>query len=493
MNPLKVCYVSSEVVPFTPSGELAFYSKSLPVALKEMEQDIRLMMPKYKSINERKYVLREVIRLREVNVTLNGDAKPANGKTAFLPNSKVHVYFLSVPEYFDKKGVYSDPKTGKEYKDNAERFAYFCKGVLETLKLLYWQPDIIHCGGWSTSLIPYYLKNHFNDDDFFATTRTVLTIHDFKEQGEFPMTAASKIGIEEELLAKGQPFESNGKFNFLKGGLHYADVINTVSETYCSLITDDPKTKVNGLKELLNSRKKDFFGIANGTSYSIWNPETDAHLPQTYDAKSLDLKSESKQELREELELPEEDLPIVGFVNSFEEDSGLDLIIESIEDLLKQKIQLIIGGIKDEKIIATLQKTAKQNASQLAVLESMDKSTHHLLTAAADLMLFPTPVAGGGNYHLSCMKYGTVPVAHAVGGIADTVKEFDTESGKGNGFTFDAYKKASMLKALKAALKVQKDAKLWAKVQKNGMRQDFSWENTAKKYQKLYEKALKKK
>ncbi|MGH1364424.1 MAG: glycogen synthase [Calditrichia bacterium] len=493
MNPLKVCYVSSEVVPFTPSGELAFYSKSLPVALKEMDQDIRLMMPKYKSINERKFVLREVIRLREVNVSLNDDNKPANGKTAFLPNSKVHVYFLSVPEYFDKKGVYSDPKTGKIYKDNAERFGYFCKGVLETLKLLYWQPDIIHCGGWSSSLIPYYLKNHFKDDEFFANTRTVLTIHNFREQGEFSMNVAQKIGIDEELLAKGQPFEANGKFNFLKGGLHYADVINTVSEDYCASITDNPKTKVFGLEEALAGRKKDFYGIANGTSYGIWNPETDAHLPQTFDSKSLDLKSESKQELREELQLPEENLPIIGFVSGIEEDSGLDLFMESLDDLLKQKLQLVVGGISDEKLVESLQKIAKKHPEKMAVIETMDKSTHHLLTAAADIMLFPTPIAGGGNYHLSCMKYGTVPVAHAVGALADAVKPFDGETGKGNGFTFDAYKKAPFLKAIKTALKAQTDEKLWAKAQKNGMRQDFSWENTAKKYQKLYEKALKKK
>jgi len=167
MSYFKVCYVSSEVIPFAKSGGLADVAGALPIALKEMGHDVRLMMPNYKSINERKFVLREVIRLREVEVEINNKMRFAHGKTAFLPNSKVHVYFLSIPEYFDRKELYIDPKTKKDFKDNAERFAHFSMAVLKTLKLLYWQPDIIHCNEWQTAMIPFYLKTYFKDDEFF--------------------------------------------------------------------------------------------------------------------------------------------------------------------------------------------------------------------------------------------------------------------------------------------------------------------------------------
>ncbi|MCB0300657.1 MAG: glycogen/starch synthase, partial [Calditrichaeota bacterium] len=197
MKSFKVCYVSSEITPFAKTSianGLAATSSALPTALKEMEQDIRLMMPKYKSINDRKYVLREVIRLREVNIQLGDATRVGNGKTAFLPNSKVHVYFLSVPELFDRKGFYVDPQSGEPYEDNAERFGFFCKSVLETLKLLYWQPDIIHCADWSTALIPFYLKTLYKDDEFFENTRTVLTVHNLSQQGVFDKKIAKTIG-----------------------------------------------------------------------------------------------------------------------------------------------------------------------------------------------------------------------------------------------------------------------------------------------------------
>ncbi|MFQ5584101.1 MAG: glycogen/starch synthase, partial [Calditrichia bacterium] len=175
MNQYKICYVSSEVSPFAKTGGLADVAGSLPVAIKEMGNDVRLMMPNYKSINERRYVLREVIRLREVEVEIDNRKRFASGKTAFLPRSKVHVYFLYIPEYFDRNELYVDPRTKKDYKDNAERFANFSMAVLKTLKLLYWQPDIIHCNEWQTAMIPYYLKTYFKDDEFFKDTRTVLS------------------------------------------------------------------------------------------------------------------------------------------------------------------------------------------------------------------------------------------------------------------------------------------------------------------------------
>lgn len=496
MKTFKICYVSSEVSPFASTinvGGLADASNALPVALKNMEQDVRLMMPKYKSINERKYVLREVIRLREVKVDLEGDTKLANGKTAFLPNSKVHVYFLSVPEYFDRKGFYRDPQTEDDYSDNAERFAFFCKAILETLKLLFWQPDIIHCNDWTTALIPYYLKTHYKDDEFFHDTHTLLTIHDFFDQGIFPKGDAVKIGISNEHIAAGKEFELDGKLNLLKGGIHFADVITTVSEGYAAEIISDPKAAF-GLHETLTRRGKELVGILGGIDYAVWDPETDQNIAGNYSAKNLANKNNNKKALCKEFNLDYDvSLPVIVMVSELSEDNGLELILDNLKNMLKLKAQWIIVGSGESKYNEELKKLSGQNQGKLAFQERYDTRLSHLLIAGADMLLIPAKTDTKDVFLLESLRYGTVPVVREIGIFADFVNNFDPESGKGNGVCFKDFKKSALMNAIQDALKMFEDRKTWTKLQKNGMRTDSSWESTAKKYMKLYEKAAKKK
>lgn len=496
MKAYKVCYVSSEVAPFAKtmrSRGLADTSKALPIALKETEQDIRLMMPKYKSINERKYVLREVIRLREVNLSLGDNTKSANGKTAFLPNSKVHVYFLSVPEYFDRKGFYKDPQTGKDQADNAERFAFFCKSVLETLKLLYWQPDIIHCSDWGTALIPYYLKTHYKDDEFFQDTRTILTIHNIAEQGIFPLKTAAKIGISDDAAGAGEAFELNGKLNLLKGGITHADIVNTVSEHFAKELLANPKSAANGLEDVVSSRKSDIHGVLSGIDYTAWDPETDENIPSQFDSKSLSKKKENKRELCRELDLNDDpSIPIVAMMADLSHDTDNNVVLDTLTDLVKKKVQLVIMGNGESKQNAGLAALAKANAGKVAFLERFDNRMSHVIIAGADMIFIPTETMSGGLSHLSNLRYGTVPIAYEVGVLADSIKPFDAESGKGTGFIFTDLKKTAIMRSINEALKVYQDEKIWAKIQKSGMRADFSWETTSKKYLKLYEKATRK-
>lgn len=492
MNAFKICYVSSEVTPFANTatiGDLADHSRALPIALKEMDQDVRLMMPKYKSINERKYVLREVIRLQEVQVELNGDVKQINGKTAFLPDSKVHVYFLSVPEYFDRKGYYDDPQNGKTYKDNAERFGYFCKGVLETLKLLYWQPDIIHCSDWPTALIPFYLKTHYKDDEFFQNTHTVFTVHNFAEQGVFPLNVASKIGIGEDYAGKGKALEQGGKLNFLKAGLGFADIINTASEQQAADLLEDGK-KTHGLNDVISSRKKNFFGIGKGTSFSEWDPETDKKIAAQYDAKSLNKKGENKIALQAELQLTEdEQKPLIAVISRLNDDSGFDVVLEALKDLLKKDLQIVVMAKGSSDYDGPMEDLADANPDKLIFIDRFDKKLSHLMVAGADLMLIPSKSGLEGEYHLSGLRYGTVPVLLESGGFLDSIKSVDPESGKGNGIFIPRYNKTAVVKAVLAAIKLREDEKLWTKIQKNAMKSDVSWEGAAKKYLKLYDKA----
>ncbi len=492
MNSLKICYVSSEVVPFAKTGGLADVAGALPVALKDLDQDIRLMMANYKSINERKYVLREVIRLKEVNVTLGGETKVADGKTAFLPDSKVHVYFLHIPDYFDRKDLYVDSKTGKDFEDNAERFAYFSKSVLETLKLLYWQPDIIHCNDWQTALIPFYLKTHYKDDEFFKNTRTVLTLHNVAYQGSFPIEKAKKIEIPDKFVQAGKELEFSGKLNLLKGGILFANVLSTVSENYAEEITKDSEYGY-GFEEILKKRKDELFGILNGVDYSTWNPEDDNLIPENYNSETLEKKTKNKEELCEQSNLNfHKDIPVIGMISRLAAQKGFDLIESAAEDLLKLDIQLVILGTGEQKYHKLLEKLAKKHSNKLAVHLRFDNKLAHLIEAGADMFLMPSRYEPCGSNQMYSLKYGTVPIVRQTGGLADTIQEFDSNTGDGNGFSFKEYSFTAMVETIQRAVETFADQKSWTKIQQNGMQADFSWEQSAKKYMELYEFALKK-
>lgn len=493
MKQFKICYVSPEVVPFAKTGGLADVAGALPVAHKEMEHDVRLMMPNYKSINERKFILREVIRLREVNVELNNQVKIANGKTAFLPNSKVHVYFLSIPEYFDRKDLYVDSKSKKEFPDNAERFAFFSMSVLKTLKLLYWQPEIIHCNEWQTALIPFYLKTHFKDDPFFKNTKTVLSLHNLAYQGIFPVEKASKIGISDKYYSQGGEFEFYGKLNFLKGGILFSDVINTVSEQYAEEITKSEEFGF-GLEKVLLSRKKDLFGILNGADYSVWSPDEDENIPVQYDTRSLNRKLENKKALCEKTSLKfDPEVPVIGIISRLTEQKGFDLIAEIFEKLMKLKVNLILLGDGDPKYSDIFKKLKKKYSKKFSLNLKFDNQLAHLIEAGSDIFLMPSKFEPCGLNQIYSLRYGTIPVVRETGGLKDTVINFNPKTNKGNGFTFTKYNSKDMFNALKKALDTFQDEKTWTKIQKNGMHEDFSWNTSAKKYLKLYEKALKKK
>jgi starch synthase len=492
MTPLKICYVSSEVVPFAKTGGLADVAGALPVALKEMEQDVRVMMANYKSINERKFVLREVIRLKEVKVTLNGETKIVDGKTAFLPNSKVHVYFLHIPDYFDRKELYVDPATGKDFKDNAERFAFFSKATLETLKLLYWQPDIIHCNEWQTALIPFYLKTLYKDDEFFKNTKTVLTLHNLAYQGIFPLEKAKKIQIPEEYIKSGAEFEFYGKLNLLKGGILFADVLNTVSEKYAEEITSDPEFGF-GFEKILASRKKDLVGILNGVDYENWSPETDNLIPLKYSWNKLEAKIENKKVLCKQNNLEfKEDVPVIGIISRLADQKGFDLIEEVAADLMEMDLQIIILGTGDTKYHKFFEKLAKKYPQKVAINLRFDNKMAHLIEAGADIFLMPSRFEPCGLNQMYSLKYGTVPVVRETGGLADTIKDYNTKTGEGTGFTFKKYQAREMLKAITRAVKTYSNKKTWQDIQKTGMKKDFSWTKSAEKYMSLYEKVMSK-
>jgi starch synthase len=488
MNQYKVWYLASEVSPFAKTGGLGDVTGSFPKALKMKNQEVRVIMPKYKSINERKYVLREVIRLKDIPVTINNVTRTINVKSAFLPDSKVQIYFIEIPEFFGRSGLYTDSATGKDYPDNAERFAYFCKGALETLKILSWRPDIIHCNDWQTALTPYYLKTIYKDDDFLQGIKTIFTIHNFSYQGIFKKSVAPMIDIQPEEIEENCAFENYDNLNLLKGAIEYSDKITTVSETYAKEISTK-KEFGYGLETVLQKKAKVFSGILNGVDYSVWSPSSDKQIPFNYSEEDMEGKKQNKQALLTRVNLKyNEDVPVIGMISRVVEQKGFTLLLDSMSQLMELNIQLVILGTGDKKIEKQILSAQKKYSNKISLNQAFDETLAHMIEAGSDLFLMPSSYEPCGMNQMYSLKYGTIPIVYKTGGLAETITEYNSDDKSGNGFVFEKYTGKDMIRAVKRALKLYKKSELWRELQISAMQEDFSWDRSAQNYLNLYVK-----
>lgn len=484
-NKFKILFVSPEVAPFAHTYEVGEFSGALPKYLKNLGHDIRVMMPNYKTIKERKYVLRDVIRLQGLEVKLGEQVLSANGKSAFIPDSKVQIYFLDNKEYFDRNGVYVDDKTGAEFKDNAERFLFFCKGCLETLKLLYWQPDIIHCNDWQTAFIPVLLKTVYKNDDFFKDIRTLLSVHDFEKRKVSSMSFLKKSGIAEALNDK---WGEESQVNLLQLGIHYADMISTVSETYAE---ETLKGAQDGIAESLKERKNDLVGIVYGIDKHVWNPEADPLIPAHYTRQDRSGKVENKRALLQHFELnADENSPVIGMVSELSYEKGIELVLDAIDKLMKMNVSLIVSGKGDQKYEKKLLSLQRKYKNRIGVDLERNAETSHLIKAGSDILLKPSYSEPCGLDQLHSMTYGTIPVVRSTGGLSETIEEFNPETSSGTGFLFERFESSQLLDALERAQTVYNDQEKWQKLMTNAMKQDFSWNTSVSKYVKLYQKTM---
>lgn len=491
LKPIKVLYIASEVVPFAKTGGVADVAGAFPVAMKELGQEVRVIMPKYKIINERKYILREVIRLKDIEIPLGKEPKKINVKSAFIPDSKVQIYFIDYKPYFFRDGLYGDAKSGKEYKDNESRFILFCKGVLETLKLLFWQPDIIHCNDWQTALTPLFLKTIYKNDPFFKKTSSILTIHNPISQGVFKSDVIEQFGLPEDFKETKELITDDGKVNFLKIGIRYADIVNTVSEQFAKEIQSSSEYGF-GLEKVLKDRDNQIIGILNGVDYNAWSPEADPIITTNYSFKNLALKEENKKALLKKVGLPyNHDVPVIGFIARLTAQKGIDLICKAIPELAKSGAQYIILGTGEKRYSTILCQAMKNYPDIFSIHLTFNVVLSHLIEAGADIFLAPSQVEPCGMNQLYSLKYGTVPIVRSTGGLADTIQDFDPDSGTGNGFTFKKYDVTDLSRAIKQAVSIYKDSALWKIIMRNGMKENHSWLIAGKKYLKLYSSALK--
>jgi starch synthase len=491
-RPLNILFVSSEVEPFAKTGGLADVSGALPRAIRDLGHEIRVIMPKYRSVEERKFRLHEVLRLQQIDIPIGQEVEKASVKSSILTNTKakIQVYFLANESLFDRNGLYTDPQTRKDYQDNDDRFIFFCRGVLETLKRLRWQPDILHCNDWQSGLIPAYLKTLYRNDPFFSKVKTIFTIHNLAYQGLFPESSFTKTHLPRELFAA-DGVEFYGNLNFLKTGLVYSDVITTVSEKYAQEIQSSDEYGC-GLSGVLQKRKSDLFGILNGIDYSIWNPEVDDLLTQKYDVRTLEGKQINKAELLREFKLkPKEGTPVIGCISRLAEQKGFDLIKESAEDFLKLDVQFILLGTGEKKYEDFFEAMQKRYHGKVGVYIGFSNELAHLIEAGSDMFLMPSRYEPCGLNQMYSLRYGTIPIVRATGGLEDTIEDYDPATGNGSGFKFSRYEAKELLKAIERALAAYTDQNAWRKMMKQAMQKDFSWETSAKKYITLYKNVLK--
>lgn len=477
----KILFISSEAYPLIKTGGLADVAGSLPIALQKKSNDVKLLLPAYPEVLKK-------IKNQKLIASTSYYNLPVNIIEATLPGSRVTVWLVDCPQVFNRPGGPYMDSHGKAWSDNALRFAIFCRAgadlALDKCQLN-WKPDIVHCNDWQTGLVPALLSFHSK------RPATVFTIHNLAYQGVFSQQAFLDLHLP-AILWHMDGLEFYGQLSFIKGGLAYADKINAVSHSYAHEILK-PEFGY-GLDGLLNHRISHLSGILNGIDDKVWNPGTDKYLVQKYNRKSLDKKSINKTALQTDLQLPvDETIPMIGMISRLVEQKGLDIILECLPTILTLPVQLVILGTGELHYEMQLAELAQRYPQKLKITIGYNEALAHQIEAASDLYLMPSTFEPCGLNQLYSLRYGTLPIATKVGGLADTV--FDTSernihNGSANGFVLKEITATALLAAIKEALAAYQQPELWRQLQHNAMSVDFSWRNSADHYLALYRQAL---
>lgn len=480
---MNILFASSEAHPLIKTGGLADVSGSLPRAILNQHQDIRLVIPAYRQVLERADNLALAAYLE-----LDGVANPVRILSGRLPGGNVKLYLVDSPEHFDRPGNPYTMKAGSEWADNAERFTVFCRAI-HALAVdaagLDWQPEIVHCNDWQTGLVPAMLA----DSD--AAPASIFTIHNLAYQGQYDWKTFKALRLPPEWWSM-EAMEFHNSFSFIKGGLVFADWLTTVSPSYAEEIRT--REFGCGLEGLLGHRRDTLTGILNGIDYSVWNPGRDLLIPTQFNHRSLFHKRENKNAVQEHFSLPrQDDTPLFVIISRLVEQKGIDLVIDILPDLVKQGAQLAVLGSGDKTIETALRKARRSYAEHVGIHTGYDESLAHLLEAGGDLFLMPSRFEPCGLNQLYSLRYGTVPIVRSTGGLADTVVDTTAETLANNtatGFCFQKASAAALWSAVQRALKCYREPDSWSRIVDTGMHQDFSWKRSAGRYIELYQQVL---
>ncbi len=485
---MNIAFASSEVYPFAKTGGLGDVVGALPKVLHELGHDVKVFLPNYDHISHQRYFINYCHDIGEISVRVAGRVHGVHLHMAYLPGSEVPVYFIDCPYFFHRGMIYTNSL------DEDERFILFSKAVLETIQRLQWKPDIIHCNDWQTGLIPLYIKDNYSWDKLFMDTATVMTIHNIGYQGRFPETTVGKAEIRKELFYDNSPIEVWGRhISFLKTGIMFADVVNTVSKTYAGEITTSEYGA--GLEGSLIYRINDFYGILNGVDYAIWNPETDPLIPFHYSMHDLTGKQENKKFLASRSGLDyDPEIPLIGIVSRLVDQKGFNIFADAIPELMKINARWAILGSGENRYEELFRGLAAAMPGKVAAHIGYDDQLAHQIEAGADIFLMPSKYEPCGLNQIYSLKYGTVPVVRKTGGLADTVWDWHENNhygyDTGTGFSFHDYTAGALTSTVQRAVAAYYDKPLWYKIMVNGMTKDYSWESSAKQYEGMYQTAL---
>jgi starch synthase len=468
---MRILMVASEAAPFAKTGGLADVVGSLPAALKALGHQVAVLLPRYAAV--------DLKNARRVYDSLPVWLPPRRYDTSlYLIERETPFYFLDYPPLYDRPGLYGED--GRDYPDNHIRFAVLAQAALAFCRRV-WRPDILHCHDWQAGLAPAYLRTIYANDPTFLGLRTLFTIHNLEFHGLFPAAALPEIGLAGTDEFRPDGLEFFGKVCFLKGGLNYAGALNTVSPTYAREILT-PEYGV-GLDGALRARSHALSGILNGADYTEWNPETDPWIAAHYSAADLSGKRTCKQDLVNAFGLPAEamDAPLIGIVSRLTNQKGPELVAEAADGLVAEGYYLVALGSGQPQYEGLFQAMAERHPARIAVRIGFDNALSHKIEAGADLFLMPSRFEPCGLNQIYSLKYGTVPVVRATGGLDDTIEP-------GTGFKFWNYSGSALLGALRAAREAFADAEGWRAVMLAGMAKDFSWSVSAAEYARLYER-----
>jgi starch synthase len=471
---MKVLFVATECNPFVKTGGLADVIGALPKELIKQGVDVRVVLPKFEAISEE---YKDEMTLIYTGIAPVGWRNQYVGVEILVKN-EITFYFIDNEYYFKRLGLYG-------YDDDGERFAYFNRAVLEMLPHIDFQPDVIHCHDWHTALIPLFLKTHYRHNRYYQDIKTTFTVHNLKYQGVFPKQVLF------ELLSLGDDdfhsLEFHGCVNYLKSALNHADLITTVSETYAKEI-QNPYYGEN-LDGLLRWRSNDLIGIVNGLDYSEYDPMNDENLSFPYRSSKIK-KQKNKQELQEQLGLPQEDVPMIAIVTRFVEQKGLDLVTYILDELMTEDVQLVVLGTGDAQYEQFFRYVQSHYPDKISVHITFNEGFARRIYAASDMFLMPSRFEPCGIGQLIALRYGSAPIVRETGGLVDTVTPFDEETLQGNGFSFANYNANDMLFTIKRAIKIYKQPSLWTALKKNMAKSDNSWTKSARVYADLYKKLI---
>jgi len=476
---MHVAFVASECVPFSKTGGLADVVGALPRALAAAGHQVSVYLPRYK---QTKLTDPQTV-VRSITVPFDDQYRFCSVVTGGSQGG-IKFYFIDYPPFFERDALYGT-KDG-DYPDNAERFALFSRAVIEASKIL-GVPHVFHCHDWQSALVPVMLKTLYAEDPAFRDVGTVFTIHNMGYQGLFPPEILPLLMLPWDLFTISK-MEFFGQVNFLKGALVLSDFITTVSKKYSQEIQTIEYGF--GLEGVLRNRAATVSGILNGVDYDEWSPQTDKFTAAKYSPSDLSGKAKCKQDLLAAFGLQNADpkLPVVGIVSRFAAQKGFDLISQIMDRLAREDMIMVALGAGDKPYEEMFMRLNRQFPQKIAVKVAYDNAVAHKIEAGSDMFLMPSRYEPCGLNQIYSLKYGTVPVVRATGGLDDTIEPWDARTGKGTGFKFTEYSGESLLLTVKQALHAFRDQSSWQQLMRNGMNKDFSWDASAKEYVRIYEK-----